>query len=85
MNVAQVTYAATYPERNYAPNLATLGIDPRNPKTESPEHAGLLDENLAMELHRRHLVHEVWISFPCKSDLYVAQVRCISNCCYSGE
>ena len=49
VNVAQVTYAATYPQRNYAPNLATLGIDPRNPKTESPEHAGLLDENLGNE------------------------------------
>ena len=49
VNVAQVTYAATYPQRNYAPDLATLGIDPRNPKTESPEHAGLLDENLGNE------------------------------------
>jgi type IV pilus assembly protein PilA len=49
VNGAEVTYAATYPQRNYAPDLATLGIDPRNPKTESPEHAGLLDETLGNE------------------------------------
>jgi type IV pilus assembly protein PilA len=49
VNVAQVTYAAKYPQRNYAPNLAALGIDPRSPKSESAEHAGLLDENLGNE------------------------------------
>lgn len=49
VNTAQITYAATYPNRRYAPNLATLGIDPRGPGTRSPDHAGLLDATLANE------------------------------------
>jgi type IV pilus assembly protein PilA len=49
VNVAQVTYESTYPKRGFAPDLATLGLDPQNPKTESPQHAGLLDENLGNE------------------------------------
>jgi hypothetical protein len=46
---AQVTYAATYPNRGYAPNLATLGPDPRRPATYSVDHAGLISETLAGE------------------------------------
>jgi hypothetical protein len=49
VNTAQVTYAATYPERGFAPNLATLGSDPRNPTAESPEHADFIDASLANE------------------------------------
>jgi type IV pilus assembly protein PilA len=49
VNTAQVTYAATYPERGFAPNLATLGSDPRNPTAESPEHANFIDASLANE------------------------------------
>lgn len=50
---AQVTYATLYPQRGYAPNLATLGTAPGRPKAgysaESPDHAGLIDETLANE------------------------------------
>jgi hypothetical protein len=47
--VAQVTYSVAYPKRGYAPDLATLGPDPRGGTAESAEHAGLLRENLANE------------------------------------
>jgi hypothetical protein len=49
VNVSEVIYASTYPQRNYAPNLATLGGDPHSPKAKSPEHAGLLDGTLGNE------------------------------------
>ena len=49
VNTAQVTYEATYPKRGFAPDLATLGLDPRDPKAYSAEHAGLLDATLANE------------------------------------
>jgi len=49
VNVAQVTYAMTYPKRIYAPNLATLGPDPRRPTANSEDHANLIDETLANE------------------------------------
>jgi type IV pilus assembly protein PilA len=47
VNTAEITYATMYPQRGYAPDLATLGLHPRSPKSESPEHGGLLDETLA--------------------------------------
>jgi type IV pilus assembly protein PilA len=47
VNVAQVTYAAAYPQRGFARDLAKLGSDPRGSKAQSPEHASLLDESLA--------------------------------------
>ena len=46
VNTAQVTYAGEYPQRGYAPNLSTLGPDPRAANTESPAHAALLDDTL---------------------------------------
>jgi type IV pilus assembly protein PilA len=49
VNTAEIAYAASYSNRGYAPDLATLGLDPHNPKAESPEHAGLLDDTLANE------------------------------------
>ena len=49
VNTAQVTYEAAYPKRGFAPNLAALGLDPRDPKAYSAEHAGLLDASLANE------------------------------------
>ena len=49
MVVAEVTYAATYPQRNYAPDLASLGPDLRKPQALSPEHAGLINETLGNE------------------------------------
>jgi hypothetical protein len=47
VNTAEVTYQVTYPKRGFAPNLATLGPDPRGPNAYSAEHAGLLDAMLA--------------------------------------
>jgi len=47
VNTAQVVYAATYPQRTYAPNLAALGPDPRDANAYSPQHAGLIDASLA--------------------------------------
>jgi type IV pilus assembly protein PilA len=44
---AQVTYAATYPKRGFAPNLATLGSDPQNPAPASADHAAFLEQHLA--------------------------------------
>ena len=43
---AQVTYASLYPERGFAPDLATLGPDPNNLAKVSSDHAGLIDESL---------------------------------------
>jgi hypothetical protein len=47
VNTAEVTYQVTNPKRGFAPNLATLGPDPRGPNAYSAEHAGLLDAMLA--------------------------------------
>lgn len=49
VNTAQVTYEAVYPQRGYAPDLATLGIDPHEPVAGSEGHAGLISETLAKE------------------------------------
>jgi type IV pilus assembly protein PilA len=47
VKTAQVTYAATYPERGFASDLAKFGTDPHAPANHSADHAGLLDETLA--------------------------------------
>lgn len=47
INTAQVTYAATYPKRGFASDLATLGPDPQKSDTATPQHAGLVGEPLA--------------------------------------
>jgi type IV pilus assembly protein PilA len=47
VNVAELTYAATYPDRGFASDLAKFGADPRGPGSTSPDHASLLDESLA--------------------------------------
>lgn len=47
INTAQVTYAATYSQRGFAQDLATLGSDPRNPSVSTEDRAALLDETLA--------------------------------------
>jgi hypothetical protein len=45
---AEITYAASYPKKGFASNLASLGMDPRGPgAVPSPEHAGFLSESLA--------------------------------------
>jgi type IV pilus assembly protein PilA len=50
VNTAQVTYAAVYPKRGYAPNLASLGPNPADPNDYSAEHAGLLDSALGNQI-----------------------------------
>jgi type IV pilus assembly protein PilA len=45
-NTAQITYANTYPERGYAPDLATLGPDPLQASTPSRDHASFIDAAL---------------------------------------
>ena len=47
VNTAQVMYAASYPQKGYAHNLATLGPDPRGASFHSALRAGLLDSSLA--------------------------------------
>ena len=49
VNTAQVSYEAVYPQRGYAPDLATLGMHPHGPRAGSEEHARFLDETLANE------------------------------------
>jgi len=44
INTAQVTYSAMYPQRTYAADLATLGMDPRNAAAHSANHAGLINK-----------------------------------------
>jgi hypothetical protein len=46
VNTAQITYAATYPKRGFAPDLASLGPDPRQLDATSPEHANFINETL---------------------------------------
>jgi len=48
VNVAQVTYASTYPQRGFARNLAALGPDssPPGKHVPSPQHAALIDSDL---------------------------------------
>jgi type II secretory pathway pseudopilin PulG len=46
INTAQVTYSATYSQRGFARDLATLGPDPHGPGRGSPEHADLIDTTL---------------------------------------
>ena len=49
VNVAQITYSMTFPKRGFAPNLASLGPDPRGPNAQSPDHGGFIDNTLANE------------------------------------
>jgi len=46
INVAQVSYSASYPQRGFAQNLATLGSDPAAPRAATANHAGLIDATL---------------------------------------
>jgi hypothetical protein len=46
LDTAQAAYSATYPEKGFARDFATLGPDPRGPGHESSLHAGLIDEAL---------------------------------------
>jgi type IV pilus assembly protein PilA len=44
--IAQVAYSATYPEKGYARDLATLGADPRGTNAVTADHAGFLESTL---------------------------------------
>jgi type II secretory pathway pseudopilin PulG len=46
VNVAQVMYSGSYPERGFARDLATLGPDPSGARTPSADHASLIDATL---------------------------------------
>jgi hypothetical protein len=47
VETAQITYGATYPQRRFAPDLATLGPSPSGAKWPgSADHAGFIDETL---------------------------------------
>jgi len=46
INTAEISYSASYPQRGFAPNLATLGADPAAPGTRTPNHADLIDATL---------------------------------------
>jgi hypothetical protein len=82
VNVAQITYAVTYPQRGFARDLAKLGSDPHGGNAESPEHASLLDESLAnascsgdawcTKSGYRFRVTTVCKQLPCKDYMIVA-------------
>lgn len=46
VNAAQIVYASTYPQRGFAPDLATLGPDPHDGRGMAAEHANLIDATL---------------------------------------
>ena len=46
VNTAQITYAATYSQKGFAPDLATLGPDPSGKNTPSADHASIVDATL---------------------------------------
>jgi len=46
VNTAQVTYASIYPQRGYAPDLATLGPDPHEGGGPSADHADIIDSGI---------------------------------------
>ena len=45
-NVAQITYQATYPQKGYAHDLASLGPDPSGSDKISSQHASLIEPTL---------------------------------------
>ncbi|MGA9979100.1 MAG: hypothetical protein WBQ08_10785 [Candidatus Sulfotelmatobacter sp.] len=45
-NVAQITYASSYPQRGFARDLASLGPDPRGTGFSSVDHASVIDATL---------------------------------------
>ncbi|HEY2461520.1 MAG TPA: hypothetical protein VGI16_11965 [Candidatus Acidoferrum sp.] len=49
VNVAQLSYATKYPQRQFAPTLAVLGVDAAHPNSSSAQRAGILDNVLGNE------------------------------------
>jgi len=46
ITTAQAAYAATYPKKGYAQDLASLGPDPNGSNSASPQHASLIEPAL---------------------------------------
>jgi type IV pilus assembly protein PilA len=46
VNTAEITYAATYAQKGFTPDLATLGPDPGRANTPSADRANLIDATL---------------------------------------
>jgi type II secretory pathway pseudopilin PulG len=46
VNVAEIIYSSSHPQRGYARDLAELGSDPRGPGVHSTSHASLIDPTL---------------------------------------
>ena len=46
VNTAQVTYSVAYPQKGFAPDLATLGPDPSGKDKPSADHASFIDSTL---------------------------------------
>lgn len=46
IGVAQVMYSSAYPDKGYAPDLASLGPDPSGAGHPSPEHSSAIDATL---------------------------------------
>jgi hypothetical protein len=68
---AQVTYASLYPERGFAPDLATLGPDPNNRRVA--RQSGL---------YCRRSVHKIWIPLQAHASLQAKILRrvCRGRC-----
>jgi hypothetical protein len=45
-NTAQIIYSSSYPDRGFARDLASLGPDPRGPRSPSADHASVIDATL---------------------------------------
>jgi type II secretory pathway pseudopilin PulG len=45
-NTAQISYSSMYPDRGFAPDLTTLGPDPKGSNQSSADHASLIDATL---------------------------------------
>jgi hypothetical protein len=46
LNIAQINYEGSYPQKGFAPDLASLGPDPKATNTTTPQHADLIDSTL---------------------------------------
>lgn len=46
LSTAEITYQATYPQKGFAHDMASLGPDPKGPNLISAQHASLVDASL---------------------------------------
>lgn len=73
VNTAQITYAATYPERGFAKDLTTLGPGSHEPSAPSASHANFIESTLANVSctagdGARNLDSDLWSSHRVKLD-----------------